>query len=199
MCIFKALRGIIVLRDRNDTYDPPVSVSQNWKHWQSTKDEKRCKLCEEMHGKIWAMEEEPDTVPPLHPNCRCVIKALQAVMVGQGTKDGENGADWWLKNRGRLPEYYIASRELELLGWKWGESPVKYAPGKMVTMGVYDNKNGHLPQSPGRIWYEADINYYAGRRNKHRLLWSNDGLMFVTYDHYVTFYEIKGGKQYEPT
>lgn len=32
----------------------------------------------------------------------------------------------------------------------------------------------------------GDIN---GKRNGHRLLWSNDGLMFVTYDHYVTFYE----------
>ncbi len=36
----------------------------------------------------------------------------------------------------------------------------------------------------------ADINYYEGKRNKHRILWSNDGLMFVTYDHYETFYEI---------
>ena len=24
----------------------------------------------------------------------------------------------------------------------------------------------------------------------HRLLWSNDGLLFVTYDHYETFLEI---------
>ena len=38
--------------------------------------------------------------------------------------------------------------------------------------------------------YEADVNYYEGRRNRHRVLWSNDGLIFVTYDHYSTFYEI---------
>lgn len=47
--------------------------------------------------------------------------------------------------------------------------------------------------APGRIWYEADINYYEGRRNKHRILFPNDGLIFVTYDHYLTFYEIDGG------
>ena len=41
-----------------------------------------------------------------------------------------------------------------------------------------------------RYWYEADINYYEGRRNGHRVLFSNDGLIFVTYDHYLTFYEI---------
>ena len=60
----------------------------------------------------------------------------------------------------------------------------------MYFKGVYSNSNGHLPDALGRIWYEADINYYEGRRNKHRVLWSNDGLIFVTYDHYETFYEI---------
>ena len=60
----------------------------------------------------------------------------------------------------------------------------------MIMCGVYHNKNNHLPDMPGRIWYEADINYYEGRRNSHRVLWSNDGLIFVTYDHYETFYEI---------
>ena len=55
---------------------------------------------------------------------------------------------------------------------------------------VYKNKDGKLPQSPGRVWYEADINYTKGYRNQERILYSNDGLVFVTYDHYETFYEI---------
>ena len=40
------------------------------------------------------------------------------------------------------------------------------------------------------IWYEADINYSDGYRALHRILYSNDGLIFVTYDHYKTFVEI---------
>lgn len=60
----------------------------------------------------------------------------------------------------------------------------------MITEGIYHNRNGHLPDSPGRIWYEADINGYEGIRNRHRIVWSNDGLIFVTYDHYHTFCEI---------
>ena len=60
----------------------------------------------------------------------------------------------------------------------------------MITKGIYKNKYKHLPDELGRIWYEADINYYEGKCNRHRLLWSNDGLTFVTYDHYETFYEI---------
>ena len=60
----------------------------------------------------------------------------------------------------------------------------------MVTKGVYKNRNSHLPKTDGRIWYEADINYQSGFRNSQRIFFSNDGLIFVTYDHYKTFFEI---------
>ena len=104
----------------------------------------------------------------------------------------KNGADHWQFYYGRLPDYYITKKELISLGWERGEPPKRYAPGKMVFGGVYENRNGHLPMAAGRIWYEADLNYYEGRRNGHRLLFSNDGLFFVTYDHYKTFYELMG-------
>ena len=46
-----------------------------------------------------------------------------------------------------------------------------------------------------RVWDEADINYKGGYRNKQRVVFSNDGLVFVTYDHYKTFMEIIGEEQ----
>lgn len=46
----------------------------------------------------------------------------------------------------------------------------------MVTAGGC-NDGCLLPEDPGRVWYGgADINYYSGKRNRHRLLWFNDGL-----------------------
>ena len=63
-------------------------------------------------------------------------------------------------------------------------------PGKMIFGGVYKNNNRHLPIAPNRIWYEADINYESGFRGEDRIVFSNDGLIFVTYDHYHTFIEI---------
>jgi len=57
-------------------------------------------------------------------------------------------------------------------------------------MGIYQNRDGHLPSAPGRIWYEADINYASGYRSAERILYSNDGLVFVTYDHYESFVEV---------
>ena len=76
------------------------------------------------------------------------------------------------------------------MGLKRGKSPARYLSGKMLTMEIYNNSNGHLPQAEGRIWYEADINYTGGIRNSSRILYSNDGLVFVTYDHYFTFNQI---------
>lgn len=128
--------------------------------------------------------------PPLHNNCRCDIIPLESVVAGNATKNGNEGADYWIKHFGKLPEYYVSEVEAMAAGWRWGKSPAKFVSDKMITGGIYGNENGHLPDAFGRIWYEADINYYEGKRNRHRILWSNDGLIFVTYDHYETFYEI---------
>ncbi|MCL2513989.1 MAG: hypothetical protein FWF08_08810 [Oscillospiraceae bacterium] len=121
---------------------------------------------------------------------------MGAICAGGAANEGEAGADYWILNYGKLPDYYISKDELLDLGWQEGDRPSKFAPGRMYGGKVYENSNGHLPSAPGRIWYEADINYYNGVRNRHRLLYSNDGLVFVTYDHYFTFYEIEKGKNH---
>lgn len=143
-----------------------------------------------MHGKIYSKYEALLLGYQPHPNCRCLISYMNSIEVGYATKDGKNGADYWLKTYGKLPDYYISFAEAEEKGWQRGDSPSKYFEALMLGSKIYQNSNGHLPCAPGRIWYEADINYYSGKRNKHRILYSNDGLMFVTYDHYRTFYEI---------
>lgn len=165
--------------------------SKNWKMWSSIKDSRRCKSCRKMHGKIYAIQEEPSPEPPLHERGRCTIELLDALLAGTATKDRKRGADWWLKRFGHLPDYYITREEAVKLGWiQWAGNLHEIAPGKMIFGGVYCNDNGHLPSANGRIWYEADINYDWGWRGMERLLFSNDGLMFVSYDHYHTFEEI---------
>ncbi len=190
MIFHKEIHGKIEHKGLLDIYIPPTSRSSQWKNWKATIDLKTCLVCISRHGKIYALYEQPGKEPPIHWGCRCVIEAMAAVIAGQGTKKGNSGADWWLKNLGILPEYYITRSEIQALGWRRGKAPAKFAPEKMITMGIYLNKDGHLPDAPGRIWYEADINYDNGLRNSQRILWSNDGLIFVTYDHYLTFMEI---------
>lgn len=176
-----------------DTFFPETFQSTRWKYWRAVLDTRLCKNCFSHHGEIYPANERPDEVPPLHYRCRCAILPMEAITPGGATKDGENGADYWLVNYGTLPDYYISDQELRSLGWRNGKPPKRFAPGRMYFGGVYENRNGHLPSAPGRIWFEADINYYEGMRNSHRILFSNDGLIFVTYDHYMTFYEIHTG------
>ncbi len=173
-----------------EDFSPEVSTSKKFKHWVSLDDEKRCFDCGENHGKIWGMNEPAKPKPPMHPWDRCKIQPMQAIKAGTATSNNTNGADWSLKHKGLLPEYYITPDELESYGWRNGKKVSKFVSGKMLFGGIYDNDNLHLPQKPGRIWYEADINYTGGKRKKQRIVWSNDGLIFVTYDHYETFYEI---------
>lgn len=107
------------------------------------------------------------------------------------TINGVDGADWTLMHESKLPNYYITREEAKSKGWnsKFGNLKTKY-PNKMISGGVYYNDNGHLPMKNGRIWYEVDINYKGGYRNTQRLVYSNDGLIFVSYDYYRTFFEI---------
>ena len=165
-------------------------TSKRYKHWLSEEDNKRCTHCKNNHGKIWPIYEETDVKTPLHPRCRCSVKPMQAIKAGSATISRKSGADWMLKYEGKLPERYITEEEAFSLGWKRGMEISKVAKGKALVKGRYHNANGHLPQEKGRLWYEADINYQSGKRNGQRIVWSNDGLIFVTYDHYATFYEI---------
>ena len=105
---------------------------------------------------------------------------LRAILAGNSTKLGVMGADWWIKYYGKLPDYYISRKEAKSLGWKPQKANLgQSAPGKMIFGGEYFNDNGKLPQKAGRKWYEADINYETGKRNKSRILFSNDGHIFI--------------------
>jgi hypothetical protein len=91
----------------------------------------------------------------------------------------------------RLPNYYVSKKQARQFGWMdWKGNLDTVLPNKMIGGDIYKNRKGKLPSETDRVWYEADINYEKGYRNRERLLYSNDGLIFVTYDHYHTFYEV---------
>ena len=187
-----SLISAVVDASYGDNFSPKITTSKNFKHWISRDDSKRCVPCKENHGKIWHVTEKPIPSPPIHLCCRCIIKLMEAIAAGTATINGLNGADWTLKHTGKLPDYYVCLSKAMESGWTRKKWPSNFIPGKIIggKDDIYQHKNGHLPDAPGRIWYEADINYKSGRRNNQRIVWSNDGLIFVSYDHYQTFYEI---------
>lgn len=177
-----------VYKARNDTFEPMATQSINWRRWITYIGPKTCDFCFSQNGVVVPINSEQ--VPPIHPNCNCELESVISIEAGTATKDGNNGADYWLKHYGKLPDYYVSRDDYISAGWRSGKPPSKWFPGKMMIGGVFNNDKNRLPRKAGRIWIEVDINYYEGRRNSHRLYYSNDGLIFVSYDHGITLYEI---------
>lgn len=89
---------------------------------------------------------------------------------------------------GKLPPNFITKREAQDLGWDSSWNYVSdVAPGKSIGGDRFGNYEGLLPSKKGRQWYEADCYYKSGKRNAHRILFSNDGLVYYTDDHYESF------------
>ena len=165
--------------------------SKLWKIWRSVIKPGTCHYCAVMNGRILARDDWSIPTPPVHENCRSCLEALTAIAAGTATNAGADGVDLYVATYGVLPEYYISEAEAEAQGWeKWRGNLAEVLPGKMIGGKRYQNRNRKLPEAVGRVWCEADFDYVRGYRNTCRLLYSNDGLLFVTYDHYSTFYEI---------
>ena len=134
-----------------DRFDPPVVYeSTRWQQWVTQPSPGTCPYCMLQDGRIYSRAEQPSIPPPVHPNCKCRLTPLREIPAGMATDQGLMGADFWLKMSRTLPEYYISEEEIRALGWQRGKSPARYAPGKMLTKGEYENRNGHLPQRDGR-------------------------------------------------
>ncbi len=117
-------------------------------------------------------EPEPDPEPVLDPN---------------GSYTTKDDVALYLHLYGRLPKNFITKSEAKAkYGWKSG-SLEKKAPGKTLGGDRFYNKEGRLPA--GHTYYECDIDTlgsYASRGAK-RIVYSDDGLIYYTDDHYETF------------
>jgi len=170
----------------------PLQKSSNWVMWRSKMDSKICADCKRLHGQFFSVESVGLTIIcPRHPYCRCSLGKMDSIQAGYATQDGKSGADYWLVHNRRLPSNYISKEKAGELGWKNQKGNLSdVAKGKTIGGDIYQNHEGRLPQAIGRIWYEADINYISGYRGTDRIFYSSDGLIFVSYDHGATFYEI---------
>lgn len=120
-----------------DTYEPSTVESVNYKNRRAILDLRSCLKCRSLHGKIYKINDIVFDEPPLHAHCRCKIKPMESIYAGEATKDGDAGADFWLKYFGKLPDYYVTESEAHANGWKRGE-----ISGKIYS-GENDNK-GYL-------------------------------------------------------
>ena len=95
-----------------------------------------------------------------------------------------------VKNKKLPNNRWITKKEAKGLGWKPKAGNLhKIAPGKAIGGDIFKNAQNKLPK--GKKYFEADLGYKKGFRNKKRMIYTNDGKIYLTNDHYKTFVEIK--------
>ncbi|MDX7988610.1 barnase [Xenorhabdus sp. 12] len=94
----------------------------------------------------------------------------------------------YLRQHHKLPDYYITKKQARSLGWEARRGNLcDVLPGRAIGGDNFSNRENKLPSEHGRKWFEADVNYRCGHRGSDRLLYSNDGLIYLTVDHYKNF------------
>lgn len=102
--------------------------------------------------------------------------------------DSKEAVALYIHTYGCLPDFYRSKSEArDTYGWDGGPLD-SYEPGLCIGGDEFRNYDGQLPDAPGRRYTECDINTIgAGARGAERIVFSNDGLIFYTSDHYETF------------
>ncbi len=100
---------------------------------------------------------------------------------------------------GELPENFITKEEARSLGWNSRYNYVSdVAPGMSIGGDYFGNYEGKLPRVKGRKYYECDCWYTEGPRNEYRIIYSDDGHVWYTDDHYSTFTEMSPSETGSP-
>ena len=109
----------------------------------------------------------------------------------QGQYTDKERVALYIHTYGHLPDNYITKAEAQKLGWDNTLGNLKkVAPGKSIGGDRFGNYEGQLPKANKRKYFECDIDYKSGKRNAKRIVFSNDGLVFYTDDHYKTFQQL---------
>ena len=110
-----------------------------------------------------------------------------AVIDQNGTYTSKDDVALYIHTYGTLPSNFITKKQAQALGWSGG-SLEPYAPGKSIGGSVFGNYEGNLPAKKGRQYTECDIDTQGkSSRGAKRIVFSNDGLIYYTGDHYKTF------------
>ena len=137
------------------------------------------------------------------PSCTAA-PAADAVSPGESDKSSpaalDEGGEYtsaedvalYLHLYAHLPQNFITKKDARALGWNGGGLD-DYADGKCIGGGRFGNYEGLLPDAPGREYHECDIDtLHAASRGAKRIVYSNDGLIYYTEDHYESFILLYG-------
>ena len=92
----------------------------------------------------------------------------------------------YVKSNHKLPDYYLTKSEAKNQGWIASKGNLcDVLPGKAIGGDKFSNREKQLPK--GEQYYEADVNYDCGNRGADRIVFTEDGDVWLTKNHYKSF------------
>ena len=118
-------------------------------------------------------------------------KTSAASVREDGTYTTKDEVAAYIHEFGHLHSNFITKKEAKSLGWVSNQGNLgEVAPGKSIGGDYFGNYEELLPVKSGRSYYECDIDSTGGYRGAKRIIFSNDGLIFYTEDHYNSFEQL---------
>ena len=137
-------------------------------------------------GLDFDIPEAADPAPPSLSAQETTDGSLE-LLAPDGSFSTKEDVALYIHTYGCLPPNFITKDEARDLGWEGGGLD-DYAYGKCIGGDRFGNYEGLLPEAPGRKWTECDIDtLHADSRGAKRIVFSNDGLIYYTDDHYESF------------
>ena len=98
----------------------------------------------------------------------------------------ENKVINYVKATRHLPDYYVTKSEAKKNGWVPSKGNLcDVLPGKAIGGDKFSNREKNLPGN--EQYFEADVNYNCGNRNADRIVFTKNGDVYLTKDHYKSF------------
>lgn len=114
-----------------------------------------------------------------------IPERVEPILPEDGTYTTKEDVALYIHLYGHLPDNFITKKEAQALGWPGG-SLEPYAPGMCIGGSRFGNYEGLLPE--GRTYTECDIDTLGAKsRGAKRIVFSDDGLIYYTEDHYESF------------
>ena len=145
-----------------------------------------------------AEDAAPESLPPLHLVESDEVKnQTEDFQTSTLDEDGfyysKDDVALYIHTYKKLPENFITKSQAEKLGWGGGTPLYEVADGMCIGGDRFYNREGVLPKKSGRTYTECDIDTLNKKsRGKKRIVFSNDGLIFYTDNHYESFVLLYG-------
>lgn len=130
-----------------------------------------------------AQPEAPASQPPAEESESAALTVTE-----DGWYHSKEEVALYLHSFGHLPDNYVTKRKAQDLGWTGGSVEPYAGEGTAIGGSRFGNYEGLLPEAEGRTYAECDIDTVgASSRGAKRIVFSNDGLIYYTQDHYESF------------